>query len=79
MRCDRTHFSTHAITRMFERGLSKKSVMDAIHTGETIYDYPDDHPYPSRLLLGFEDKQPVHVVVARNNENYDPRICSWTG
>ena len=76
MRCDRTYFSTHAITRMFERGLSKEDVMQVIRTGETINDYPDDRPYPSRLLIGFVDKRPVHVVVARNDENHDCLIIT---
>lgn len=71
MRCDRTYFSTQAITRMFERGLTKENVLHVIHTGETSNDYPDDLPYSSRLLLGFFDAQSVHVVIARNDENYD--------
>jgi hypothetical protein len=70
-RCDRTYFSTHAITRMFERGLSKEEVMQVIGSGVAIKDYPDDHTYPSRLLLGFVNTRPVHVVVTRNDENYD--------
>jgi hypothetical protein len=45
--------------------------MHVIRSGETIRDYLDDRPYPSRLLLGFIDSQPTHVVVARNNDNYD--------
>ena len=76
MRCDRTYFSTHAITRMFERGLSKDDVMQVIGSGVAIKDYPDDLPYPSRLLLGFVNAQPVHVVVARNDENYDCLIIT---
>jgi hypothetical protein len=32
--------------------------------GETVADYPDDNPYPSRLLLGFFESRPLHVVVA---------------
>jgi hypothetical protein len=35
-----------------------------ISGGETVADYPDDNPYPSRLLLGFVESRPLHVVVA---------------
>jgi hypothetical protein len=31
-----------------------------------IEDYPDDQPYPSRLVLGWRGTRPVHVVVAQN-------------
>ncbi len=37
--------------------------------GETIMDYPDDQPYPSRLVLGWVKSRPLHVVVARNLED----------
>lgn len=38
----------------------------AIATGETIADYPDDKPYPSRLIVAFIKGRPVHVVVAKD-------------
>jgi hypothetical protein len=31
-----------------------------------IASYPDDAPYPSVLVLGFDHGRPVHVVVARD-------------
>ena len=34
-----------------------------IEAGEIIASYPDDAPYPSYLLLGFSDADPLHVVV----------------
>ena len=64
MRCDRVIFSGHAIQRMFQRGVGRDDVTAVISSGETIAEYPDDHPYPSRLLLGFIKSRPVHVVVA---------------
>ena len=70
MRCDSILFSSHAITRMFERSLNKDDVVSAIRSGETLFDYPDDKPYPSRLLLGMVDQLPVHVVVARDEKDY---------
>ncbi len=29
-------------------------------------EYPEDHPYPSRLVLGTVDNRPLHVVAADN-------------
>jgi len=70
MKCNSITFSGHAITRMFDRGLSKADVIIAIRSGETLFDYPDDLPYPSRLLLGLVRDTPVHVVVARDKKGY---------
>jgi len=33
-----------------------------------IADYPDDTPYPSRLILGLVEGQPIHVVVVNDKE-----------
>ena len=52
MKYDRVVFSGHAIQRMFQRGVAP------------VEDDPGDSPYPSRLLLGFVDGRPLHVVVA---------------
>ncbi len=46
-------FRIHAIKRMFQRRISKEDVQEVLETGETIETYPDDEPYPSRLLLGW--------------------------
>ena len=46
-------FRVHALRRMFERQLSVEDVEAVIDSGETIEDYPDDTPYPSRLVLGW--------------------------
>lgn len=70
MRCNTTIFSGHAITRMFDRGLTKIDVMSTIQNGEFIFDYPDDNPYPSRLMLAIIKATPIHVVVARNKKDY---------
>jgi len=55
---------------MFDRGLSTDDVACAIRDGVTVSDYPDDQPYPSRLLLGIAQDVPVHVVVARDEKDY---------
>ena len=61
-------FRIHAIKRMFQRRISKEDVQEVLETGETIETYPDDEPYPSRLLLGWRHMRPLHVVAAENVE-----------
>ncbi len=63
MQCERTVFSGHAIQRMFERGVGIDAVNSVVSSGDIVADYPDDSPYPSRLLLGFVEGRPLHVVV----------------
>jgi len=55
---------------MFYRGLSKDDVIAKIRSGNTIFNYPDDQPYPSRLLLDMVNDIPVHVVVAWDEKDY---------
>ena len=59
-------FRVHAVQRMFERQINADDVKLVLETGEMIENYPDDTPYPSRLLLGWISKRPLHVVVAEN-------------
>ena len=63
---ERLVYRTHALQRMFERGISTEDVRRVIDTGETIEDYPGDYPYPSRLILGWRGTRPIHVVAANN-------------
>jgi hypothetical protein len=82
----RVIFRIHAIQRMFERQISDDNVKHVLQTGETVEDYPDDQPYPSRLLLGWVEKRPLHVVVADNADNnetivitvYEPAPNQWS-
>ena len=59
-------FRVHAIQRMYQRSITAEDVHTVIQTGETIEDYPNDVPYPSRLILGWCGLRPIHVVVADN-------------
>jgi hypothetical protein len=59
-------FRVHAIQRMFERGIAKEDVRQVLSTGKMIEAYPEDEPYPSRLVLGWVGARPIHVVVADN-------------
>lgn len=85
MDIDRIEFRVHAVRRMFERCISSQDVKRVLRTGVVIADYPDDQPYPSRLVLGFIEGRAVHVVIARNAQEsidivitaYEPSIEVW--
>ncbi len=70
---------------MFERCISTQDVKNALKTGEIIVNYPDDTPYPSRLVLGFVNGRALHVVVATNEHDnmdivitvYEPNSDVW--
>ena len=70
---------------MFERAVSTDEVRAVLATGETIADYPDDTPYPSRLVLGWRGGRPLHVVAAYNATDaetivvtvYEPVTADW--
>ncbi len=82
----KTIFRIHAVQRMFERDVSIKKVLSTIKTGEIIEDYSSETPEPSRLILGFQGKRPVHVVISENPETnettvitvYVPDTDKWT-
>ncbi len=59
-------FRTHAIQRMYERKISEADVFSVLEEGKVIEEYPDDTPYPSKLILGWRDQRPLHIVVAKN-------------
>ena len=59
-------FRVHAVQRMFERNISAKRVCQALQFGETIEDYSAEMPEPSRLILSFQGKRPLHVVTSEN-------------
>ncbi len=61
---NRLVYRVHAIQRMYQRGIGEDEVRHVIATGETVEDYPGDTPYPSRLVLGWSGKRPIHVVLA---------------
>ena len=79
-------FRTHAIIRMFQRHVDEKDVRSVLEKGEIIERYPDDIPYPSRLILGWVENRPLHVVAAENiadNETivitvYEPDQDKWS-
>ena len=78
-------FRAHALGRMFERRISADDVRNVLKSGSTIEEYPDDTPYPSRLVLGRAGGRPIHVVAARNDARcetivvtvYEPDPDQW--
>ncbi len=78
-------FRIHAVRRMFQRGIDEKEIKDILDSGETIEEYPDDIPFPSRLVLGWSGRRPIHVVAADNEESrekivitiYEPSLDQW--
>lgn len=54
---------------MFARKIQITDVESVLETGQVLKEYPDDKPYPSKLILGFVDDLPIHLVVAEDIEN----------
>ena len=85
MTSHRIIFRIHAIERMFERRVSVENVRQVLQRGETIEDYSDEMPFPSRLISGKRGKRPLHVVVAENIAEgetlvitaYEPDPAQW--
>ena len=59
-------FSQHAIEQMFKRDIRISDIKEALDSGEIMQKYPDDKPYPSKIVLSYKDKLPLHVVYAFN-------------
>jgi arginyl-tRNA--protein-N-Asp/Glu arginylyltransferase len=81
----RVEFRVHALKRMFQRQISTAAVLHVLETGTTVEHYPDDLPFPSRLILGWWESRPVHVVIADNTKEgisivvtvYHPDLEEW--
>jgi Domain of unknown function (DUF4258) len=71
--------------RMADRGTEELSIEVVVTNGEIIETYPDDTPYPSRLIFAVVDFRPIHVVAADNPSNnetyiittYEPESSEW--
>jgi sulfur transfer protein SufE len=70
---------------MFERKISAEEIRYVLETGDVIEEYPEDTPYPSRLILGCYKSRFVHVVAADNTSDeeiivitvYEPDPSEW--
>ena len=78
-------FRVHALQAMFRRGISAEEVSEALSNGRIIEEYPEDRPYPSRLVLGWSGSRAIHVVAADNHSEqetiiitvYEPDPSRW--
>lgn len=78
-------FRVHAVRRMYERGISDEDVRHVLMLGDVIEEYPDDLPYPSRLVLGWRAGRPLHIVAAESTNTdetivitvYEPDAGLW--
>lgn len=61
---------------MFERGVTPKNIRHLLETGETIEDYSSEMPEPSRLILGFQGRRPLHVVTSENPEYHELTVIT---
>jgi hypothetical protein len=43
---------------MFQRKISTKEIETVLETGETIMNYPNDKPLPSKLLFSVVNSRP---------------------
>ena len=74
----------HSRRRMNERGILLRDVMHAIHYGEIIEQYPEDHPFPSCLILGVSiAEKHLHAVCSLADSRiylitaYYPNEAEW--
>ncbi len=85
MAVNRLVFRVHALRRMFQRSVTAADVRRVLETGETIETYPDDTPFPSRLVLGWLGARPLHIVAAEDSQAeetivitvYEPDLGEW--
>ena len=69
-------FRVHAIQRMFERGITVMNVRRVLESGETVEDYSSEMPEPSRLILGFQGRRPLHLVTAENPASHELTVIT---
>jgi hypothetical protein len=78
-------YRIHARQSMFTRSIPDECVEHILHNGEAIEDYPHAFPFPAKLLLGWCNGRPIHVVAAENSSTeqvivitvYEPTPDKW--
>ena len=62
--------SEYAHNSCIERGIKQKDIRNCIMTGEIIEQYPDDFPFPSCLVYGYDlSNRVIHVVISSEGES----------
>ena len=81
---ERVIFRWHAVRQMLERKITEVEVREVLETGQVIEEYPDRLPTPARLVLGWVDGNPIHVVSSRVDGAtivvvtvYRPNAAEW--
>nr|HET6901381.1 DUF4258 domain-containing protein [Ktedonobacteraceae bacterium] len=78
-------YRIHARQSMFTRSISDECVEHILQSGEVIEYYPQAFPFPAKLLLGWWNGRPIHVVAAENSSKeqvivitaYEPTLEKW--
>ena len=63
-------WSTHALKRLQERGITVDDVKSCIMSGEIIEEYPNDFPHPSALIFGYDLNEKIIHVVCGTDEKF---------
>lgn len=78
------YWTDHIAKRLIQRNIMPQEVKSALMNGEIIEEYPKDYPFPSFLVLGYNDvSSPLHVVCSIGNNQlfiitaYRPDPLQW--
>ena len=81
---DKVKWTEHCSFRMFEREIHQEDVQRAILNGKIIEQYPEDYPFPSCLIIGYNlANEIMHVVCGLGDDKlyiitvYCPDIEKW--
>jgi hypothetical protein len=85
VKAGKIEWKKHALKRLFERGIKRQEVFDAISSGEVIETYTEDRPFPSYLMSGYGGGKPLHIVLALDDREgtvfiitvYIPSASRW--
>ena len=78
-------YRIHARQSMFSRSISDECVEHIVQNSTVVEDYPHAFPFPARLLLGWCNGRPIHVVAAEDRSKhlaivitaYGPTLDKW--
>ena len=78
-------YRLHAIQRMFERNVSTYELEKIIKKGKVLEKYVNDSPFPQRLISGYVNTRPLHIVISDNINDkkfivvtvYEPDPQKW--
>lgn len=81
---DKIQWSGHVLTRMHQRAIKVKDVIECILSGDIIEYYSADYPFPSCLIVGMcNNNKILHVVCSLGEEDvwmitaYYPNTDEW--